>query len=60
MKQYKPGQLITIQRKVYRIVKGKFGCRECKYKSLLGTQEPCRTCMGIWTNMTTYLLKRIR
>lgn len=47
-KQYKPGQLITIDHKVYRVKKYDdfTGCYSCEFINKSSREEPCRTlCM---------------
>lgn len=42
-KQYKVGQLITINRRIYRVRKHVIGgaCHVCAFKNVLSHEEPC-------------------
>lgn len=53
MKQYKPGQIVTIAGKLYRIAKVEpefnyFPCSSCLYHHCPSTAQPCDWCL---TNM---------
>lgn len=42
---YKPGQLITINNKVYRIKKAAYGCITCDYIHIdVKKGKPCKKC----------------
>ena len=47
-KRYKPGQLITVERKVYRVKKAKLmlTCLECIRKSKGYRDKPCDICVN--------------
>ena len=49
MKKYKPGQIVTIEGKQYRIKKGqpRIGpaCNQCKYDNNRGCEAPCGWCL---------------
>ena len=42
---WKPGQLVTIDRKVYRVTKSRMGCFTCKYLNYNHFEYPCKLCM---------------
>ncbi len=43
-KQYKPGQIVTLYGKKYRIIKNPQGCRNCHYFTL-PMKRTCRWCI---------------
>ena len=47
---YKPGQIITINKVKYRIMKSRFGCAGCDYIHIDTFQYPCIKCPVAKTN----------
>lgn len=47
MRQWKPGQIITIESKIYRITRCPVSqyCSDCEHMYTLESDEPCHTCM---------------
>lgn len=43
-KIWKPGQLVTIDHKVYRVVKSPFGCIDCANVNTMSYSTPCIIC----------------
>lgn len=45
IKLWKPGQIVTIDGKKYRVVKSPFGCANCENKHTSASDTPCATCI---------------
>lgn len=45
MKIWKPGQLVTIDNKVYRVVKDRYGCSNCENMHTETVHLPCMVCL---------------
>lgn len=45
MKIWKPGQLVTIDNKVYRVVRRRFGCAGCENIHTDTIHLPCVVCL---------------
>lgn len=54
-KMWKPGQLVTIENKVYRVVKSQFGCVDCANAITMPYDIPCIVCMAHRQRMDTIL-----
>jgi hypothetical protein len=58
-KIWKPGQLVTIDNKVYRIVKGICGCRHCKNIGTNIWKFPCVVCIAHKHPFRPWILKEL-
>lgn len=56
-KTWKPGQLVTIDHKVYRVVKSPFGCIECANVNTMVYDIPCVVCTSHRQGMSTALVE---
>lgn len=58
-KIWKPGQLVTINGKVYRVVKGLIGCRHCKNVGTRIWNFPCVVCIAHKHPFRPWILKEL-
>lgn len=58
---YKPGQIITINKVKYRIMKSPYGCVTCDYKNVEPFDCPCNKCVAmladLWRHKPIKLVK---
>lgn len=48
---HKPGQIITINKVKYRIMKSLYGCVACDYKNVEPFDCPCNKCVAMLTDL---------
>lgn len=59
-KIWKPGQLVTIENKVYRVVKNRFGCMTCENVYIESRHLPCVMCMNHKDALRPWILKELK
>lgn len=59
-KIWKPGQLVTIDDKVYRVVKHRLGCANCEKIHVEPVHLPCVICLDHKGPFSFWVLKELK